>query len=84
MTRHLAQTAAIDFFIAPAATFRIFFVLVVLSHHLRLLLHFGLNEHPRHERTMQHATAKMQRESNENWVPTRFPYKTLRVTATVV
>jgi hypothetical protein len=32
LTNHLAQTAAIDFFTVPTATFRVLFVFVVLSH----------------------------------------------------
>ena len=45
-TNHLAQTAAIDFFTVPTATFRILFVFVVLSHHRRRVLHFGVTEQP--------------------------------------
>ena len=32
LTNHLAQTAAIDFFTVPTATFRVLFVSVVLAH----------------------------------------------------
>src|SRR4029077_19135820 len=41
LTNHLAQTAAIDFFTVPTATFRVLFVFVVLSHERRRVLHFG-------------------------------------------
>ena len=53
LTNHLAQTAAIDFFTVPTATFRVLFVFVVLSHERRRVLHFGVTEHPTQEWTMQ-------------------------------
>jgi hypothetical protein len=45
LTNHLAETAAIDFFTLPTATFR-FFCFVALSHHRRRGLHFGVTEYP--------------------------------------
>ncbi len=53
LTNHLAQTAAIDFFTAPTATFRILFVFVVLAHERRRVVHFAVTEHPTQEWTMQ-------------------------------
>jgi hypothetical protein len=41
LTNHLAQTAAIDFFTVPTATFRVLFVFVALAHEGRRVLHFG-------------------------------------------
>ena len=41
LTNHLAQTAAIDFFTVPTATFRVLFVFVVLAHERRRVVHFG-------------------------------------------
>jgi putative transposase len=52
LTNHLAQTAAIDFFTVPTATFRVLFVFVVLSHERRRVVHFGVTEHPTREWTM--------------------------------
>ena len=40
LTNHLAQTATIDFFTVPTATFRVLFVFVVLAHERRRVLHF--------------------------------------------
>jgi hypothetical protein len=37
LTNHPAQTAAIDFFTVPTATFRVLFVFVVLAHERRQL-----------------------------------------------
>ena len=53
LTNHLAQTAAIDFFTVPTATFRVLFVFVVLAHERRRVLHFGVTEHPTQEWTIQ-------------------------------
>jgi putative transposase len=53
LTNHLAQTAAIDFFTVPTATFRVLFVFVVLSHERRRVVHFGVTEHPTQEWTIQ-------------------------------
>ena len=53
LTNHLTQTAGIDFFTVPTATFRVLFVFVVLSHERRRVVHFGVTEHPTEEWTMQ-------------------------------
>ena len=37
---------AIDFFTVPTATFRVLFVLVILSHDRRRILHYNATEHP--------------------------------------
>jgi len=42
---------ALDFFTVPTATFRVLFVLVVLGHGRRRLLHFNVTEHPTAEWT---------------------------------
>ena len=51
-TNHLAQTAGIDFFTVPTASFRVLFVLVLLSHERRRVV-FGVTEHPTQAWTMQ-------------------------------
>jgi putative transposase len=53
LTNHLAQTAAIDFFTVPTATFRALFVFVVLSQERRRVVHFRVTEHPTQEWTIQ-------------------------------
>ena len=40
------ELISIDFFTVPTATFRVLFVLVVLAHHRRRVLHFNVTEHP--------------------------------------
>jgi putative transposase len=46
LTNHVRDLVSIDFFTVPAAHFRVFFVLVVLAHHRRRVLHFNVTEHP--------------------------------------
>jgi putative transposase len=46
LKNHAKDLIAVDFFIVPTATFRILFVLVVLSHARRRLVHFNVTEHP--------------------------------------
>jgi transposase InsO family protein len=53
LANHIGQTASIDFFTVPTATFRVLFVFVVLSHARRHVLHFQVTEQPTQEWTMQ-------------------------------
>jgi len=46
LDNHLQDLVAIDFFTVPTATFRVLFVLVVLEHHRRRVVHFNATEHP--------------------------------------
>ncbi len=46
LTNHVADLGAIDFFTVPTAHLRVFFVLIVLAHHRRRVLHFNVTEHP--------------------------------------
>lgn len=43
---HLGQTTSIDFFTVPTITLRVLFVLVMLEHQRRRVLHFNVTEHP--------------------------------------
>ncbi len=43
---HAKDLVTIDFFTVPTATFRVLFVLVILSHDRRRILHFNATEHP--------------------------------------
>jgi putative transposase len=53
LQNHAQQMASMDFFTVPTATFRILFVLVVLSHDRRSVVHFNVTEHPTEEWTAQ-------------------------------
>ena len=46
LTNHLAAAASMDFFTVPTLTGRVLFVLVVLSHHRRRIVHSNLTTHP--------------------------------------
>ncbi len=51
LKNHAQDLIALDFFTVPTATFRVLFVLVVLSHGRRRLRHFNITEHPTAEWT---------------------------------
>ena len=46
LKNHMMNMVSIDFFPVPTATFRIFFVLLILSHSRRRVVHFNLTSHP--------------------------------------
>jgi len=46
LENHGKDIMALDFFTVPTATFRILFVLIILSHDRRRILHFNVTEHP--------------------------------------
>ena len=46
LDNHVKDLVSIDFFVVPTATFRILFVLVVLCHDRRRVVHFNVTEHP--------------------------------------
>ena len=46
LENHARELIALDFFTVPTATFRVLFVLVILSHDRRRMLHFNATEHP--------------------------------------
>src|SRR5258705_9723792 len=51
LKNHAPDLIALDFFTVPTATFRVLFVLVVLTHSRRRLVHFNVTEHPTAEWT---------------------------------
>ena len=46
LTNHLPSAASMDFFTVPTLTGRVLFVLVVLSHHRRRILHANITANP--------------------------------------
>jgi len=46
LANHVLDLVSLDFFAVPTARFRILFVLVVLAHHRRRVVHFNITEHP--------------------------------------
>src|SRR6185436_19700491 len=46
LTNYVATLVSMDFFTVPTLTGRVLFVLVLLSHHRRRIIHFNITEHP--------------------------------------
>ena len=46
LRNHLQDLVALDFFIVPTVTCRVLFVLVMLAHERRRIIHFNVTEHP--------------------------------------
>ncbi|MGH7335838.1 MAG: integrase core domain-containing protein, partial [Candidatus Rokuibacteriota bacterium] len=46
LTNHVRDLVSVDFFTVPTAGLRVLFVVVVLAHHRRRVLHFNSTEHP--------------------------------------
>ena len=46
LDNHIREFVSIDFMTVPTATFRVLYVLVVLAHNRRRVVHFNVTEHP--------------------------------------
>jgi transposase InsO family protein len=46
LANHVQDLVALDFFTVPTVTFRVLFVLVILAHERRRVVHFHVTEHP--------------------------------------
>jgi transposase InsO family protein len=46
LRNHIGQSAAADFFVVPTATYRLLFVLVILAHERRRVVHVGVTDRP--------------------------------------
>ncbi len=46
LTNHVQDLVSIDFFTVPTAQLRVLFVLVLLAHYRRRVLHFNVTQHP--------------------------------------
>ncbi|MEN8258829.1 MAG: integrase core domain-containing protein [Thermodesulfobacteriota bacterium] len=53
LKNHLSSTCAMDFFTVPTINFRILYVLIILSHDRRRVVHFNITEHPTAAWTLQ-------------------------------
>jgi putative transposase len=56
LENHAASLVSTDFFVVPTATFRVLFVLVVLAHERRRVVHFNITSHPTAEWTARQIT----------------------------
>jgi len=50
---HVRDVAAMDFFVVPTVTFKVLFVLVILAHERRRIVHVNVTEYPTAEWTAQ-------------------------------
>src|SRR5262245_57592490 len=57
LANHVHDLVSIDFFTVPTALLRVPFVLVVLAHHRRRIVHFNVTEHPTAGWTVQQIVA---------------------------
>jgi putative transposase len=46
LANHLGQVMAADFFVVPTVTYRLLFVLVILAHDRRRVVHVAVTDHP--------------------------------------
>jgi len=46
LANHVDQIMAADFFVVPTVTYRLLFVLVILAHHCRRIVHVAVTAHP--------------------------------------
>jgi hypothetical protein len=53
LDNHVGELVSMDFFTVPTATFRVLFVLIILAHDRRKIVHFNVTEHPTAEWTGQ-------------------------------
>jgi transposase InsO family protein len=53
LKNHVQDLVAMDFFVVPTVTFRVLFVLVILAHDRRRIVHFNVTEHPTAQWTAQ-------------------------------
>jgi putative transposase len=53
LKNHVQDLVALDFFVVPTVRHKVLFVLVILAHHRRRVVHFNVTEHPTAEWTAQ-------------------------------
>jgi len=67
-TNHLASAASMDFFTVPTVTGRVLFVLLVLSHERRRVVHFNVTEHPTAEWAAQQTVDAFPDDTAPRWL----------------
>jgi putative transposase len=68
LANHLAFAASMDFFTVPTLTGRVLFVLIVLSHVRRRIVHFNVTEHPTAEWTAQQIVDAFPDDTAPRWL----------------
>jgi hypothetical protein len=68
LTNHLVSAASMDFFTVPTLTGRLLFVVIVLSHVRRRIVHFNITEHPTAEWTAQQVVDAFPDDTAPKWL----------------
>jgi transposase InsO family protein len=68
LANHVATLASIDFFTVPTVTGRVLFVLVVLLHHRRRIVHINITEHPTAAWTAQQIIEAFPNDTAPRWL----------------
>ena len=68
LDNHLADLAAIDFFIVPTVTFRVLYVLLIMSHDRRRIVHFNVSTSPSARWTAQQVVEAFAYESSPRFL----------------
>jgi transposase len=68
LTNHLTSAVSLDFFTVPTLTGRVLFVLVLLSHHRRHIVHLRITEHPTAPWTAQQVVEAFPDDTAPRWL----------------
>jgi len=68
LTNHVTSMVSMDFFTVPTLTGRVLFVLVLLSHHRRQMVHVRITEHPTAAWTAQQVIEAFPEDSAPLWL----------------
>ena len=68
LTNHVPALGSMDFFTVPTVTGRVLFVLVVLLHHRRRIVHFNVTEHPTAAWTAQQVVEAFPDDTAPRWL----------------
>jgi transposase InsO family protein len=68
LTNHVAFLVSMDFFTVPTLTGRVLFVLVLLTHHRRQIVHLAVTEHPTAAWTAQQIIEAFPNDTAPRWL----------------
>jgi transposase InsO family protein len=68
LTNHVASLVSMDFFTVPTLTGRVLFVLVLLRHHCRRMVHLAVTEHPTAVWTAQQIIEAFPNDTAPRWL----------------
>jgi len=68
LTNHMTSLVSMDFFTVPTLTGRVLFVLVLLSHHRRRIVHLRITEHPTADWTAQQIIEAFPDDTAPRWL----------------